>query len=270
MVFSLTVHAQTDPGKVYENNEDSVYAYVRPENMGKTLGILIVADGIGGHQAGEVASKIVIDTITNNLKYYLERNEASATVRINQNEDPSEISNTLLENKVEMAIQAANTAVYNYSIENPSDAGNLGSTVTLALIEENQAIIANVGDSRTYLQRNGELIQISEDHSYVATLVQKGIVPLDAYYNHPHRSVITRALGNEEDVEVDTWTKTLNPGDRLMLCSDGLWEMIASEERLNDMLKSDKNIKKIAKKLIKAANEAGGADNISVVIGDIN
>jgi protein phosphatase len=270
MGLKINAYADKDPGKVYEINEDSVFAYIRPENLGKALGLLVVADGIGGHLAGEVASKIVTDTIYETLKPFLETDSSNGTQPITEDtesqNDPN--SNPYLEGKLQMAVEAANTAVYNYAKQHPKEAGNLGSTLTCMLIEGNQAVIANVGDSRTYHLRKTKFTRVTKDHSYVETLIEKGMVDEDAYYTHPHRSVITRALGNEEEVEIDFFVKKLRAGDRFLLCSDGCWEYIANEEKIKDILKDTKDIKETVKLLIEAANNGGGGDNIGVVVAE--
>lgn len=263
MKLILNAVAKTDPGKVYQNNEDSVFAYTRPTGQGEPLGLLIVADGIGGHKAGEVASKMAIDTIRDQLKDLIleETNTQKKILR--------KLTLKSIEDKLRLAVESANRVIYNFSKQNPDSAGGLGSTIACSIIFGDTAIVANVGDSRSYLFRNGILKQISEDHSYVSALIRKGIEPHEAYYHHPYRNVITRSLGNEDFVEVDTWTIGLEPGDRLLLCSDGLWEVIASDELIENFLDNNIKIEDSVASLIKAANQNGGKDNIGIVIAEI-
>jgi protein phosphatase len=172
----LAAAAGTDPGRARQLNQDSVLAYIRPLEMGRPLGLLIVADGMGGHQAGEVASQLAVKTIRNALSWMLDQSDDDATKpmpipSVNGDEDEEEKNEATytahLEKRLELAIEEANKVIYTYAQENPIEAGNLGCTVTCAIVYGNVAIIANVGDSRTYLYRDGKLSQITDDHSYV-------------------------------------------------------------------------------------------------------
>ncbi|MDH3943306.1 MAG: Stp1/IreP family PP2C-type Ser/Thr phosphatase [Anaerolineae bacterium] len=263
MTLKLLAESKTDKGKVYSHNEDSVFKQIRPIINEHPFGLLIVADGIGGHKAGEVASSIVVNTIYEDFEAML--TNTSEEVSPNGLEDLE-----ALEGRLVQAVQDANFAIYTYAHEHPNEAGNLGSTVTCALVVDDKAIIANVGDSRTYHLHDGHLTQITEDHSLVGEMVRKGIVEPDEIYSHPHRSVITRALGNDPEVEVDTFRVDLYPGDRLLLCSDGLWEMIQSETDIKELLTAHRDLSDASEKLVRKANEMGGCDNIGVVIGELS
>ncbi len=259
-IMPLTLHiaAQTDPGLVYKTNEDAIFATANTSSDGKPMGLLIVADGVGGHKAGEVASRMVIDVVRavyNDL-----------TKRVDKGETPSEEE---LKSVLRAAIQTANQVLYAYAQQNAGDAGNLGSTVACGLIFGDLAVIANVGDSRTYLLTSGKVSQISQDHSFVAELVRHGIVSPEDLYNHPQRSVITRALGQQGEVDVDVWAHTLQAGDRLLVCSDGLWELVADESKIAETLGRKAELPDIAKDLIAAANEKGGGDNISAIVAEL-
>ena len=256
MEFILKASSITDKGKVYEHNEDAVYTYVSSPEDGEPAGLLIVADGVGGHKAGEVASKIVVDTIVKDFKPHLLKKNTTADIEA-------------LERKLRQAIQDANMAIYNYAQDNKNDAGNLGSTVTCAFIIGENAIVANVGDSRTYHFHDGQFEQVTEDHSLVGEMVRKGIVAPEEVFTHPHRSVITRALGNEKEVEVDTFQINIKPGNRLLLCSDGLWEMIHSKAEMSDTLYSNRDLSVVAKSFVEKANKYGGKDNIGVVVAEL-
>lgn len=262
MDLILKAASDSDKGKVYKHNEDTVFTKIRSPLDNESGGLLIVADGVGGHKAGEVASKIVVETIYDDFKSFLEVSKEPSGKRFKYDIET-------LENNLIQAIQDANIAIYHYAQENQSDAGNLGSTVTCALINNDQVIIANVGDSRTYHYRNGELTQITEDHSLVGEMVKKGIVAPKDIYTHPHRSVITRALGNEKEVEVDLFRISMQTGDKLFLCSDGLWEMIHSLTEIAEILAGEDNLEGIAKKLVATANEYGGKDNIGVAVATL-
>jgi serine/threonine protein phosphatase PrpC len=274
--FVLKAAAGTDPGRARQINQDNVLAYVRPQNMGKPLGLLVVADGMGGHQAGEIASQLAVDTIRNTLSWMLEQDDDETTTPMplpsideQAAEEKNEMAYTAhLEKRLELAIEEANKVIYNYAQENPVDAGNLGCTVTCAIIYGDVAIIANVGDSRTYLYRDGKLNQITDDHSYVGQLVREGLLEPEEVFEHEQRNVITRALGNRPAVHADLASWSLESGDRLMLCSDGVWEMIRDPEEMAQMLQSDE-LETAVEKLIDSANAHGGADNIGVVVAEL-
>lgn len=271
MTTTVRLHAAagTDPGLVHQINQDSALAIVRDQESDKTVGLFVVADGMGGHQAGDVASRLAVDTIKEELAWLLERAETEDT----QPSIPSPVAETVaegsitqLQQRLELAIIRANQEITAYAQDNPVDAGNLGTTVTCVLVEENQAAIANVGDSRTYLLRDGQLRQITEDHSYVARLVKEGQIQPDEVFNHPRRNVITRSLGYKQEIKIDTWLEHLLPGDRLLLCSDGVWEMIQDPAFLQRELAQSTDPAATVKTFIEAANANGGADNIGVVV----
>jgi protein phosphatase len=260
---SLTAACGTHPGQLRDINQDNVLSLVRPHEMGQALGLLIVADGMGGHKAGEIASQLAVDTIRNSLAWMLDQDDAQVTVLA---DNPAN-DNKTLERRLVRAVEEANQVIFAYSQENKKDAGNLGCTLTCVLVSGAEAVIANVGDSRTYLYRQEELQQITEDHSYVWQLVQEGFLKVEEIYDHPQRNVITRALGNQEDVAVDTWNYTLEDGDRLLLCSDGVWEMIHDPEEIAGPMASE-DLQDAVQQLIKAANDYGGLDNIGVVVAE--
>ena len=272
----LKAAAGTDPGRARQINQDNVLAYVRPQTMGKPLGLLIVADGMGGHQAGEIASQLAVQTIRDTLSWMLEQDDDETTTPMPlpsiDDEEAEEKNDAVytahLEKRLELAIEEANKIIYKYAQENPVEAGNLGCTVTCAVIYGNAAIIANVGDSRTYLFREGKLHQITDDHSYVGQLVREGLLEPEEIFDHDQRNVITRALGNRPDVQADLTSWTLEVGDRLMLCSDGVWEMIRDPEEMAQMLQVEE-LETAVEKLIDSANAYGGADNIGVVVAEL-
>jgi protein phosphatase len=160
------------------------------------------------------------------------------------------------------AIQQANQALVNHRQTADSD---LGSTVTATLIIGDVATITNVGDSRTYLLRDGRLEQITQDHSLVARLVDAGVIKPEDVHSHPQRNQIYRCLGHKSDVEVDTFTHKLQAGDVLVLCSDGLWEMVLDDE-IQRIIETTRSPQKACDALIEAANRAGGKDNIAAIV----
>jgi protein phosphatase len=225
--------ARTDVGRGRSANED---AFVADQDRG----LYAVADGMGGHRAGEVASATAIETLQS----------AFGTG-----------------GRIEDAVAAANAAVFTQASENPEMRG-MGTTVTaVALTDGRYATIGHVGDSRAYLLRDGTLSQVTEDHSLVEQLVREGQLSPEEAAVHPQRAVITRALGIEPDVEVDVYEVDLHPGDRLLLCSDGLSNMVRGPQ-LEALLREQGDPQQAAEMLVDAANAAGGDDNITVVIVD--
>lgn len=226
--------ALSDIGRTRTHNEDSVLA--EPP-------LFVVADGLGGHEAGEIASAIAVQTVRDHAP---RRADAHALAR---------------------AVRAANTAVLRAAREGIGRTG-MGTTMTAALIEGGRIVLAHVGDSRAYLLHDGALQPVSEDHSMVADMVRRGqITDADARV-HPNRSVITRALGTDSNLVVDTYEVQASTGDRLLLCSDGLSGMLV-DEQIAEILSAYRDPGTAAHALIDAANEAGGQDNISVVVVDI-
>jgi serine/threonine protein phosphatase PrpC len=224
--------ARTHTGRERPDNEDSMLARAP---------VFVVADGMGGAQAGEVASRIAIETFEQGLP-----DGGSAEERLSQR------------------VQEANQRIHELSVIEHAHAG-MGTTLTAAYLDDTHLSVAHVGDSRAYLFRDGELERLTQDHSLVEELVRRGKLTAEQAAEHPQRSIITRALGPEATVEVDTWTYPVRAGDVLLLCSDGLTSMI-SEERVAEILGSTDDLGIAADELIDHANEAGGRDNITVVL----
>lgn len=229
--------ALTDTGRRRMQNED---AFVCDPPL------YAVADGMGGAQAGEIASRL-----------------AAAALE-------ERVAGLLGEAAVAELIREANDRIYRHALANPAAAG-MGTTVTALLVDEATGTIAvgHVGDSRAYLVRDGALAQLTADHSLVAELVRSGRLTPQEAEQHPHRSVITRALGTEADVEVDTFSVAAEPGDIYLVCSDGLSSMIRDDEILSVVANADASPDGIAEGLVEAANRAGGEDNVTVVVFEI-
>lgn len=265
----LIAAAGTDPGKVHPVDQDSAYAFVREPELGRARGLFIVADGMGGHQAGEIASRLAVETLYEELDFLLQQSDMEETAPSQPADTqgpPSRQQQELLATRLRIAVEQANSAITQYARNNPQEAGNMGTTLTCVLVDGDTAIIANIGDSRTYLLRDGNLGQITEDHSYVAQLVREGQIAPEEVFVHPRRNVITRSLGYHQEVAVDLWSESLRPADRLLLCSDGLWEMIQDEAVIADHLRAAETPEESVSALISAANSRGGADNIGVVV----
>jgi len=252
-------HGQaTHPGRKRERNEDGVvtFTYDKEQADGAVpVGFFLVADGMGGHEAGDVASRAVSQIVADwIIKAQVLPDLRQATQRLNEGPLPAEM--------LVHAIQQTNEVLRYHGQAGGSD---LGSTVTAALIVGDAATVANVGDSRTYLLRNGRLEQITQDHSLVARLVAAGALTPAEARTHPQRNRIYRGLGQQPTVEVDTFTVQLQRGDRLILCSDGLWEMVPDEE-IRTIVQGARSPQKACDALVEAANRAGGEDNISVIV----
>ncbi len=232
MLRAAETICKTDTGRQRPANEDSAIARAP---------VFVVADGMGGARAGEVASRLAIDAFQEGLP-------------------DSGNSEEMLAGRV----REANRAIYDKALEEP-DLQGMGTTLTAAYLDDARLAIAHVGDSRAYLFRDGELRRLTQDHSLVDELVRRGKLTEEQAAEHPQRSIITRALGIERDVEVDTWSYPVRAGDVLLLCSDGLTSMV-SEERVAKVLSTVASLERAAGKLIEAANEAGGRDNITVVL----
>ena len=224
----------TDPGRRRRRNEDS-YVCEPP--------LFAIADGMGGAQAGEVASRLA----------------AAALQEANGDE--------LTEERLVELIQEANRRVFKRASEDAATSG-MGTTMTVALVGEKSIVFAHVGDSRAYRVRDGELEQLTDDHSLVGELLRSGRLSAEEAEVHPQRSVITRAVGTEPDVDVDTFTIPALPGDLFLLCSDGLTDMISDRE-IFSVLEGEDDLDAVARALVAAANAGGGEDNITVVLFQI-
>jgi PPM family protein phosphatase len=231
VTIRVQVGACTDVGRVREGNED---AYVVREPL------FAVADGMGGHQGGEVASNLALER--------LER----AT------DGDSDLADVVRE---------ANRAVFEQAAQDPGLAG-MGTTLTAVRVQDERLHLAHVGDSRMYLLRDGRLERITRDHTVVEQLVDQGRMSAEDAKIHPQRSILTRALGVDEDIQVDEADVDVRPGDRVLLCSDGLTGMV-DEDRILSILTDTPDPQAACAALIEAANEAGGQDNITAVVLDV-
>ncbi len=244
MIDELRIGSSTHTGQVRHDNEDSLL--VAPP-------IYAVADGMGGHLAGEVASAIAVDTL---------RALLAGTFPISS---PDELID---------AVRSANLAILQASYESPERRG-MGTTLTaLGLLapeadgEPDRLALVNVGDSRAYRLRGGHLRQISVDHSYVHELVASGQISAEEARHHPNRNIVTRALGIEPDVAVDAWVLPLVHGDRFLLCSDGLVDEV-TDATIGELLRTVPDPQRVADDLVAAANRHGGRDNVTVLVVDV-
>ncbi len=232
MLRAADTIAKSDTGLQRRENEDSAFARAP---------VFVVADGMGGAQAGEVASRIAVEAFAQGLP------------------DAGTPEERLAARAVE-----ANQRIYDVSRTERERAG-MGTTLTAAYLDGSDLAIAHVGDSRAYLFRDGKLKRLTQDHSLVDELVRRGKLTEEQAAEHPQRSIITRALGPEPSVEVDTWTYPVRAGDILLLCSDGLTSMVP-EDRVQEILASADSLASASQALIDQANRAGGRDNITVIL----
>jgi PPM family protein phosphatase len=223
---------RTDVGRQRSANEDSLV--VSPP-------LFAVADGMGGAKAGEVASAVAVEAVEG----------------AKESSEPAEA-------QLASIVRDANRRIYDLAVADESRRG-MGTTLTLAKLHDEEVSLAHVGDSRAYRLRDGELEQLTRDHSLVAELERSGQITPEAAEHHPQRSIITRALGPEPDVEVDTYTLTGRPGDLFLICSDGLTSMISDDE-VGSILRSAGSLDEAADELVRAANQSGGKDNITVIL----
>lgn len=232
--------ALTDTGRVRTANQDYVYASVEP--VGSLPNLFVVADGMGGHQAGDYASRYIVE----NLVSYLQYTENSQIVPL-----------------LREGILKVNTMLYQESKEKPELSG-MGTTLVAAVADENTLYVANVGDSRLYLVRD-RIRQVTRDHSYVEELVSLGRLERGSKDYKDKKNIITRAVGTEDKLLVDFFEVGLEPGDFILMCSDGLSNMLEDVE-MEEIVGSDLELEEKAEKLITVANDNGGKDNIAVVL----
>lgn len=255
--MSILAAGQTDPGHRRPENEDCILCETSDDG---TTGIFAVADGMGGQRAGEVASAIAIATLREELLPLLEPSGAAQNGNTPQ---PSPEGESLTE-RIRAAITLCNERILRHAGEHPETRG-LGSTLTLAFVKGRLAIIGNIGDSRTYRVRDGGIESLTQDHSLVAHLAAIGQIAPDDVYSHPHRGYIYRALGSESEAQPDIITERLRGGDALLLCSDGLWEMVR-DNGIQRAMTEAASPEDAAARLIELANGNGGDDNISVIV----
>lgn len=245
--MKIKIKAVTDTGQIRDHNEDSYVVREGRESPGGLDALMIVADGMGGHAAGEVASQMTVEGILDSL---------SSQSIMNVDWSGDAYASTLCR-----VIKSVNDQVWQAGQD--FDKRGMGTTCVLAAIKGPHLFLAHVGDSRAYLLRDGELYQLTTDHSWVAEAVIQGSLTKEQARHHYNRNIITRAIGTNPTVEVDTTRKTLIKGDLVMICSDGLNSML-SDAQIRDILISHK-FGAVTQSLIEKANLEGGEDNISVI-----
>lgn len=240
---SLQVYSMTDKGKKRELNEDYIYTSGKP--IGALPNLFIVADGMGGHNAGDYASKHTVEKMVEAIEAYVGETQNANVI-------------------LAKAIEQANTYIYQCAKKSEQLSG-MGTTLVVATCIDDMAIIANVGDSRLYLVTEASIKQVTRDHSLVEEMISLGGIDRETARNHPDKNIITRAIGVKESVLADFFEVKLEKGDKLLLCSDGLTNMLCDDE-IHQIITKQEQIEQATKALIDAANENGGRDNIAVVL----
>ncbi len=224
-------------------NQDHLYTSLEP--VGNLPNIFLVADGMGGHRAGGYASSCAVETILQEAGICPEEEVEQILTR---------------------AIRRANEVIAHRAGEDERFAG-MGTTVVAACLKQEELIAANVGDSRLYVVHDDSIEQVTEDHSLVQEMVKYGGINREEARVHPNKNIITRAVGLEEDLQVDCFRRTLRRGERVLLCSDGLTDML-EDEQIRRIIDKNRDVRSAAQALVKAANDNGGRDNIAVIVID--
>jgi len=247
MGFHLKIGAMTDVGKVRAINEDNF-------SVAEDLGLFMVADGLGGQNAGEVASKMAVETIKSHLN-----NKKNPLVGEYQEEFSQDT------NRVLSGIRLTNSAIYEAGERNSEQQG-MGTTISSVLINGDVMSLAHVGDSRIYRIRGEHLERLTIDHSLVEEQLKRGLITEEEAAESRHKSVITRALGAEETIEIDADEEVLLDRDKILLCTDGLTDMVREEDILRMILRNGHDPQKACEELVDEANAKGGMDNITVIL----
>lgn len=238
----MLITGLTDTGQVRETNEDAI-------DWVAEQGLLILADGMGGHNAGEVASQLAVEACKHSMLAELPELEAGETMAA----------------ALQRAVARANLSVYESACSNPGQRG-MGTTLVLACLQGDNLQFANVGDSRLYRFNADGLQQLSRDHSLIAEWVEKGLMSAEDARNADQKNIITRAVGLEAEVEIDLYQQHLAPGDICLLCSDGLSDVVDDETIAELLTQHADDLNGLPQRLVDSANQAGGPDNISVIL----
>lgn len=244
---------ETDTGKVREHNEDTIA-------LDPDIGLLVLADGMGGYNAGEVASGIAVKTIANLVREAVEREDLAASDPLTRLSRRSIV--------LRDAIQRANKIIYQTARSQPNCEG-MGTTVVAALLYDNRVSIAHVGDSRLYRLRGGQIEQLTLDHSLLQELVDRGFYSPEEAQRASNKNYVTRALGVEANVDVELQELPAHKGEMFLLCSDGLSDMVEDDDMGITVATFGANLNTVAQHLVQLANENGGKDNISVVLAQV-
>ena len=246
---ALEVATATDPGMVRSHNEDSMGADAE-------IGLAVLADGMGGYNAGEVASGIAVAMLTTEMKQALESNEPQSI---------DESGETLAEKFVRENSAKANAAIYQTAKSQPQYSG-MGTTLVVALFFDNRMTVGHIGDSRLYRLRKDVFEQVTRDHSLLQEQIDSGMITKEQARYSQNKNLVTRAVGIDPEVETEIHTYNVEPGDIYLLCSDGLSDMVQDEDIHSTLSTLQSNLPLAAKQLVQLANDSGGRDNISVIL----
>ena len=277
MVARLQVAGLSDPGRMRSLNEDRYYFKFVQSSDEHATGLFIVADGLGGYLAGEVASHWAVETVQREMAQIFKSRDPSDTKQVRPQElwTPSDsdsqtasvqVLNAETFRLISYAIRKANEVLLGYAQQKPDEAGGMGSTIVVLVIQDELATVGSLGDSRAYLWRRGQLHQITTDHTLPGELVTRGQLEPDKLPSHPQRHILQRCLGRHVLIEPDIFRPVqLQSGDRLLLCSDGLWNMVTPEQRISEFMEQEPDPNRLIHELVRASNEAGGEDNITAI-----
>lgn len=238
----------TNIGRKREHNEDSI-------SLPTTMRLAIVADGMGGHASGDVASRLAVDTVTDYFQATADQQTLTWPYKV-ESEERAEV------NRMIQAVMLANMEIWERTQREGQ--GRMGTTIVAMYFLDDVVIVGHVGDSRCYRQRDGELVQLTEDHSLINDYIKMKRMTAEEAENWPHKNVVVRALGMKESVAVDIHTEKAQVGDCFVLCSDGLTGMV-TDDQISVLLSTERDLDRAVERLIDMANDAGGVDNISVI-----
>lgn len=247
---TLEIASLSDTGSKRSRNEDRIAS-------NPALGLMILADGMGGYKAGEIASAMAVDTIMSEME--------QAISNLSYTETDKETGYTLASLAIRNIIRKTNQVIHHAS-QNQSQYNGMGTTIALTFFHNNRLTIAHVGDSRVYRYRNDKLEQITIDHTLLQELIERGFYTLEEARNSLNKNLVTRALGIDPEVEVDIQEDIVLPGDIYLLCSDGLNDMVEDKDIYLALQKHGNNLDAAVQILVKQANENGGRDNVSVIL----
>ena len=239
----MDIGVKTDTGRIRDNNQDAYYFLLDEDKP-----LFIIADGMGGHKAGEIASNLAVEIISKNLNSDLNSND---------------FEEEYIKEKIFNSIDEANNKIYNKA-RNEEKCSGMGTTVTLAYITDKSLYIGHVGDSRAYVFKNNKLTQITEDHSLVEELIKNGSISREEAKYHPQRNIITRAVGTAENIDIDVSIIPKEEIEIFLLCTDGLTNMLDDDE-IESFLINSENMQIACENLVNLSNDRGGYDNITVI-----
>lgn len=245
---ALRIARHTDTGQLRTRNEDAIASDA-------SIGLAVLADGMGGYNAGDVASQMAVLTITAELISGF--NQAKQTGK--------QVDSNTAANLMQSAVSSANNAIYQVANEQEQCAG-MGTTLVLSLFVDNQVVIGHIGDSRAYLLRNDQLLQLTNDHSLLQEQIDSGLLTPEQAKQATYKNFVTKALGVDHEADLEINTHTVAIGDLYLLCSDGLTDMVDDYEIETTLIEHNDDLESLANALIRKANQRGGKDNISVIL----